>query len=198
LSVAPDFKTFDVKLDELLTRKRALATDMLNPPGEVKINEMDLLEIVPGGFELPPDELVTLDKLERIKARTFEGLAAVLWQKQGYDTTLTPASGDAGVDVVGIRGQEGVLIQCKSSTLDTLSGWEAAKEVTAGAAFYANEYPGVAFKKIALTNRRFNARAKERAAKMGVVVIEQAELWRLIEQHPIGLREVAAKLAESK
>jgi hypothetical protein len=29
LTVADDFKTFDAKLDELLRRKRALATDIL-------------------------------------------------------------------------------------------------------------------------------------------------------------------------
>ena len=44
---APDFKTFDVKLDELLERKRSLAGDMLNGTGEISIAEFDLNEIDP-------------------------------------------------------------------------------------------------------------------------------------------------------
>jgi SNF2 family DNA or RNA helicase len=48
LIVAGDFKTFDVKLDELLARKRALAVDMLQGTGAVAETDFDLREIVPG------------------------------------------------------------------------------------------------------------------------------------------------------
>lgn len=46
---APDFKTFDVKLDELLESKRALAGDMLNGTGEIGAREFDLEELRPEG-----------------------------------------------------------------------------------------------------------------------------------------------------
>lgn len=39
---AKDFKTFDVKLDELLERKRMLATDMLNGAGDISADEFDV------------------------------------------------------------------------------------------------------------------------------------------------------------
>jgi hypothetical protein len=39
---APDFITFDVRLDELLKRKRELAQDMLNGTGELEAAEFDL------------------------------------------------------------------------------------------------------------------------------------------------------------
>jgi SNF2 family DNA or RNA helicase len=51
LTVAPDFKTFDQKLDELLERKRALAGDMLQGTGTVAAEEFDLREIVPAAEE---------------------------------------------------------------------------------------------------------------------------------------------------
>jgi hypothetical protein len=44
---ADDFKTFDVKLDELLERKRALAGDMLNGTGEIGAREFDIEELRP-------------------------------------------------------------------------------------------------------------------------------------------------------
>ncbi len=44
---ADDFKTFDVKLDELLERKRALAGDMLNGTGEIGAREFDIDELRP-------------------------------------------------------------------------------------------------------------------------------------------------------
>ena len=44
---ADDFKTFDMKLDELLTRKRALAGDMLNGTGDLGPRDFDLADIIP-------------------------------------------------------------------------------------------------------------------------------------------------------
>jgi SNF2 family DNA or RNA helicase len=44
---APDFKTFDVKLDDLLERKRGLAGDMLNGTGEISASDFDVEEIEP-------------------------------------------------------------------------------------------------------------------------------------------------------
>ena len=44
---ADDFKTFDVKLDELLERKRALAGDMLNGTGEIGARDFDVDELRP-------------------------------------------------------------------------------------------------------------------------------------------------------
>jgi Holliday junction resolvase len=196
LAVAQDFKTFDVKLDELLTRKRALATDMLRPAGDISMLDLDLDDILPPGVELLPDVPVTLDVLERMNGRAFEGLAAVLWRKQGFETQLTPAS-DAGVDVVGIRGDEGVLIQCKSSTRSRALGWEAVRDVQGGADIYADQHPMVRFKKVGLTNQRFNATAKARAKANRVLLIEQAELWSLVERYQVRQREISVALGRT-
>ncbi|TYC83806.1 DEAD/DEAH box helicase [Novosphingobium sp. BW1] len=46
---ASDFKTFDVKLDELLERKRALASDMLNGSGDIGFRDFDVDELRPVG-----------------------------------------------------------------------------------------------------------------------------------------------------
>jgi SNF2 family DNA or RNA helicase len=44
---ADDFKTFDVKLDELLERKRSLAGDMLNGTCDIGLRDFDMEELQP-------------------------------------------------------------------------------------------------------------------------------------------------------
>jgi hypothetical protein len=198
LSVARDFKTFDVKLDELLARKRALAGDMLKGTGAVSAAEFDLADIVPHAPHRMRNGPVTTELLARCSPSYFEALAAALWQKQGYRCSLTQHS-DAGVDVVGIRGNEGVLIQCKSSSSsDRVLGWEAVRDVTGGTAIYGEQYPLVRFARIGVTNQRFNRRAHERARANGVRLIEQQDLAGLLAQFPIGRLDVLAKLSEPR
>ena len=94
---------------------------------------------------LPPDDLGALD------ADAFEASCAILWSKMGYrKTRRTSKTGDGGVDVVAISGKDGVLMQCKSSTVDGRElGWEVVKDVVAGAAGYAATYPEVRFNDLA-------------------------------------------------
>jgi hypothetical protein len=44
---AKDFTTFDVKLDQLLERKRSLAGDMLNGSADLSAADFQLDEVVP-------------------------------------------------------------------------------------------------------------------------------------------------------
>lgn len=190
LTVAPDFKTFDVKLDELLRRKRALAVDMLQGAGAVSGAEFDLEEIVPEARTKLKTQPVTLDLIERSSPSFFEAITATLWQRQGFRCYLTQQS-DAGVDVVGVRGGEGVLIQCKSSSnADRQLGWEAVRDVVGGTAIYAEQFPAVRFRRLAVTNQTFNERAHERARANGVELIEQGRLAQLIVEHPISTMDV--------
>lgn len=192
LTVAGDFKTFDVKLDELLRRKRALAGDMLQGSGAIAGSEFDLAEIVPDGQTTLRSQPITLDLIERSSPSFFEAIVATLWQKQGYRCHLTQQS-DAGVDVVGIRGTEGVLLQCKSSTSTGRElGWEAVRDVVGGTAIYAEQFPTVRFRRIGVTNQAFNGRAHDRARANGVDLIEQEQLARLIAEYPIGTLDVLA------
>ena len=179
-----------MKLDELLRRKRELAADMLQGAGTVCGAEFDLQEIVPDAAITLKSEPITLDFIERSAPSFFEAIAATLWIKQGYRCYLTQQS-DAGVAVVGIRGNEGVLIQCKSSaSSDRLLGWEAVRDVAGGTAVYAEQFPTVRFRRIGMTNQRFNDRAHERARVIGVDLIEQKHLAKLITEFPINTIDV--------
>ena len=190
---APDFKTFDVKLDELLERKRSLAEDMLNGSGDVGPGEFDIDDVAPrgsvGGMTTP----LTLDDVDRMAPRYFEAYVATLWTRLGFDhVTLTPTAGDGGVDVIGMRSNgSSELVQCKSSSRAGVElGWEAIKDVVTGEAAFRVRYPGVAFQKACVTNQFFNGNSRQQAALNGVRLIDRTELALLVERHPVRLVDV--------
>ena len=183
---AEDFKTFDVKLDELLTRKRLLAGDMLNGAGDLGTHDFDLDDLSPDGAAVSGDELVSIDDVFRMSPKVFECLAGAIWAKQGWrSVNLTPASADGGVDVVARDGDRGVLIQCKSSGGNRPLNWDAVKEVVAGRALYEKLHPGTAFSLLCFTNGTFNSYAREQALHNGVELVEREHIGSLLDQHPI-------------
>ena len=161
---AKDFTTFDAKLDSLLNWKRDLSKDMLNGAEDISPADFGDLEDVDGTIAFV-DQAVDDNDLAAMTPDGFEVLCAVLWNSCGYPTVYrTPMSGDGGVDVVALRGKEGVLIQCKSSSIEGQQlGWDGIKEVVAGAAAYSAKHAGVAFKKVVCTNQGFNETAVHQA-----------------------------------
>ena len=107
--------------------------------------------------------------------------------KKGYPRTIkTPRSGDGGIDVVAIKGNEGVVIQCKSSSMEGRElGWDAVKDVAAGVGAYAQRHPGVSFSMIAATNQRFNGTARRQAEILHVELVDGEDLESLLAKHPV-------------
>lgn len=189
---AEDFSTFDVKLDQLLTTKRALASDMLNGSGDLTPGNFNISEVVPNADVDAIDERVTLEMALRMEWRHFEGLLAALWSQRGFDYCYcTPGTNDNGVDVVAIRGNSGQLIQTKTSSNEgTKLGWETVKDVVGGEAFYRRKHPNIEFKKVGVTNQFFNAQAYEQAALNHVELIDQDGLAQLLDRHPVTMMDL--------
>jgi SNF2 family DNA or RNA helicase len=80
---ADDFSTFDVKLDQLLTKKRELASDMLNGSGDLSPGDFDIADVIPGGNAADIQERVDIEFALRMEWRHFEGLAAALMEQAG-------------------------------------------------------------------------------------------------------------------
>jgi len=196
---ADDFTTFDVKLDQLLERKRSLAGDMLNGCPDISTADFRVEDVVPGDFTADIDEVVTLDTAMRMEWRHFEGLAAAIWSRRGFDTVYcTPPANDNGVDVVAIRGSYGELVQTKSSAADgRLLGWDAVNEVVAGEAFYRRRHPGVDFKKVGLTNQFFNSGAHEKASLNAVELLDQSHLTKLLAENRVTMLDVERLLYDN-
>lgn len=188
---APDFTTFDVKLDHLLSIKRELAGDMLNGSGDIRPGEFDDLGGGSGGGEYI-DPSVTFDDAVVMNAKYLEALTAALWQAQGYSQVYrTPDTNDDGVDVVAITGERGVLIQCKSSQQENHQlSWNAIKDVVTGHAAYRRKYPGDHFDLACLTNQSFNGKAHEQARLNGVTLIDNSGIADLLQVHTVTFRQV--------
>lgn len=196
---ADDFKTFDVRLDELLEFKRGLAKDMLNGSGELGAADFDIGQVAPPESPKPEPRAISFDDILAMQPRYFEAYVAVLAGRRGYAwVTLTPTAGDDGIDVVAISDGLGELIQCKTSQrADRELSWEAIKDVVTGYASYAQRYPGVQFKKVCVATQRFSAGAHRHAQLNDVELIDGLRLAELHEQYEITLDEVERVLWRS-
>lgn len=193
---AEDFKTFDVRLDELLEYKRGLAEDMLNGSGDLGAGDFDIGQVAAPESPKPESRSLSFDDVLTMQPRYFEAYVAVLSGRKGYSSvSLTPAAGDDGIDVVAIRDGEGELIQCKTSQRsDRELSWEAIKDVVTGCASYSQRYPGVKFKKVCVATQMFNAGAHRHAQLNDVELIDRQRLAELHEAHDITLDDVERML----
>ena len=188
--VADDFITFDAKLNKLLEWKRELSCDMLNGSGDCGAGDFGGLTDVDGGVILD-DTLITAANLTNMMPDYFEVFCAVLWSKLGYYTTKCGGAGDGGVDVVAIDRDNGVLIQCKSSSCEGKAhGWDAIKDVVTGEAAYKVKYPGVKFKRIAITNQLFNKSAMDQAKFNNVELIDRNAINSMLDKYPMTLGDL--------
>ncbi len=183
-----DFETFEVKLAKLIDAKKELAADMLNCPGEIDYRDFALLQDEKGE-NVNYTSSFSSDVLDDIGPLEFEDLCKDLWLAQGYSQAYTtPPSGDGGIDVVAIKGDEGVLVQCKSTSSNRPLGWDAVKDVVAGAAAYQARHPGVRFERAIATNGKFNDTAHKQAALHNVAVYERRQIEKLIQKANGNLR----------
>lgn len=182
------YSTFEERLDVLLKEKAALAkttidgdelSEMLNgSAGDVKFTEF-MTGAATGSATAP--RRLTLDDVDRLDGNAFEHFCALLLSRQGYLAQVTEKrQGDGGIDVLALRASDGVLAQCKSSTQASI-GWDAIKEVVGGAASYQSRHPGTRFKKMAITNQRFNSVAREQATANQVELFERGDIGALIQ-----------------
>ena len=189
---ADDFTTFEMKLHELLNPKRELASDMLNGTGEISPSDFDLADVIPASDGFALDARITLDDVLQMRPDYFEGLVAALWQQRGFpEVQRTPTRGDHGIDVVALHRPHGELIQCKTSSCENAQlGWDAIKDVVAGAATYERRHPDVQFKRVCVTNQFFNATTQRHAENNHVELYDQQHLAQFLKDYPVRLLEV--------
>lgn len=188
----PSYMTFEQRLDLLLKEKQALASrtidgddlsEMLNGSmGEVGFTEFMTASGPSTPFTVAP-RLLTIEDVDRLNGEAFEYFVMLLVSKQGYNSKVTEKSnGDGGIDVVGLNSDgNGVLAQCKSSQSVSL-GWDAVKEVVAGAARYQSQYPNARFEKWAITNQKFNPNATHQAQLNHVKLIQREDIEKMLKE----------------
>lgn len=104
--------------------------------------------------------------IEEMSGVQFEEyVAGRLLEASWSDVTLTPATGDHGVDIVAVHTDEKYVIQCKRyrSPVDT----KAVQEIYTGKGIYDADHA------VVITNSTYTNKAKEMAEKLHV------ELWNI-------------------
>jgi len=98
----------------------------------------------------------------------FEIFCAAILQRNGWNTDLTPGSGDQGVDIVARRGNHILVVQCKLYSSPV--GNKAVQE-----AHTAKAHIG-ASKAAVVTNAEFTPQARQLAATTGTALLHYTEL----------------------
>ena len=117
---------------------------------------------------------VDIAETDGMEGHEFESYCADLLRKNGFvNVSVTPGSGDQGVDVIAEKEGVRYAVQCKcySSAL----GNTPVQEVCAGKSMY-NCHVGVV-----MTNNYFTAGAKQLAENNGILLWDRDKLQRMID-----------------
>ncbi|GGJ09552.1 hypothetical protein GCM10008995_19290 [Halobellus salinus] len=110
----------------------------------------------------------------------FEEFVADLWAEMGYRTTVRQQSGDGGIDVLARkRGPGGATeaIQAKRYEESTTVGGPDIQQ------YFAMKYQEGADEGLIVTTGRFTNPAEDRAAELGVGLVDGHDLVRLIDRY---------------
>ncbi len=191
MAVLPEFETFDVVLDKLLDRKRALADASLFPTERVEVRRDELYDSVFGtGHADRQSTPLTLEAADALAPHAFEALVAALWAAGGDNVVLTPAGHDRGADVAATSVSGGTLIQVKQSGSSV--GVQAIQEIAAARPFYES-YLSTHLDLAVVTNGSLTRAASRLAAENGVQIIARRALNDMILARPVTIADLAAQ-----
>lgn len=170
MAIAPDFESFDIILDKLLSRKKLLAQNTLFPTEQAEINPDDLYESVFVSNTEEVNSVLTDDDIFNLNPNLFEAAIAAIFSKQGKEVYLTPNSNDKGADVVVIDNGGNLLIQVKQSKSPI--SLNAVQEIVGAIAYYKFLYQ-VEFQPAIVTNNCLTDSAELLAKENKVMILNK-------------------------
>lgn len=176
MAVHPEIgdSSFDVKLNELLEKKRSLSRDLLiAPPTIPGEDELTLFKETVGGQRSSPSD-TTLNELDRMDPIQFEDWVLKQLLKAGYRTQRTPNTGDGGADGLAVHTVTGeqIIVQCKHHQ----GKWCDATPIDDLIRARVN-YEQANARLIAVTTaERYSAQARERAARHNIELVARDTL----------------------
>ncbi len=185
--------SFDLVLDRLLTRKRTLARDFLQPMSDEESTAGELRADLLGASELSRAGAPILQRadINRLSSQDCEALVAALLQREGYHAILTCHSGDGGADVLAIRRGDAVIVQVKRVREGGVVGVEALEDVLAGLDNYRPRLPGT-LSGLLVTTGDIPSRVRQAASGSGIALIDGNGLEARVEKAGLTLADVLA------
>ncbi|HDX9588878.1 TPA: restriction endonuclease [Bacillus pseudomycoides] len=118
--------------------------------------------------ELRQSKICDIDKMN---GHQFEEYLGVLFQKLGYQTQVTKASGDFGADLILQKNNKKIIVQAKRYGKNV--GISSVQEIVGAKAFYKADETWV------VTNSKFTPAARKLASANRVVLIDRERLIQL-------------------
>jgi len=192
-------KTFDEHLDDLISERRQTSDHFLIP----SIDDGEATQNLGGRIFVDEDDGVadsalvssTAD-LERMSPDRFEAFVGAWLEKQGFDVFVTPYTGDAGVDVVGIDHEGPVYVQVKHVQKRARKIPEdAVQQVRNGASHYLSsvmppQFASQAPREWVVTNGRLASSTQRRSREFGVATFDGRSLIRDLKRVEVMERDV--------
>lgn len=124
----------------------------------------------------PSTPRVSLEYLKTLSPYEFEKFVGQLYQKMGFNTTLTSKSNDGGIDVIAVQNGEVIFIQCKRFK-NSYVGVTAVREL------YGVVNRRHAKKGVVICTSRFTVEARKFAEGIEIELVDGKALEILIKRH---------------
>jgi len=112
--------------------------------------------------------------VKKMEGVTFERFIALIFSLRGYKVEFTPRTGDQGVDLIAVRDEERIAIQCKR--WEDSVGSEAVQQVFTGKSLYE------CTKGILITTASLSPQAERMANKLGITYWDKDSIEVLCEE----------------
>jgi len=120
-------------------------------------------------FDLESESLVDV---ESMSGEEYEEFCKNVLEQYGWQVTVTPKSGDQGVDLIAIAGEMSICIQCKRYSQPV--GNSAVQQAFSGKKHYGGTYAAV------VTNAGFTQSARQLAESTEVLLLSTEQFISLI------------------
>ena len=128
--------------------------------------------------------IISITDTDSMDGVEFENLISSLFNNMGFRTSLTPTTGDQGIDVIADNGKRRIGIQAKCYSAAV--GNFAVQEASAGAQYYKCSEVMV------VTNNLFTPAAKRLAESCKVVLWDREALKMQLDMFPVEAEQSAA------
>jgi Holliday junction DNA helicase RuvB len=190
LTFAPDAMSLIARMSNGNPRQAEILVRQLSKTGAGTIAEKDAEEALAalGLMNVTTGAPIQSKNLNSLSGVEFEEFITQLLRAMGFQTQMTKASGDGGIDIVAILDKPVIggryLFQCKRLGPDSLVGAPTVRE------FYgAVTADRKARKGILITNSGFSVQAKEFAGEVGIELIDGQQLGNLLAEYGNPLEE---------
>lgn len=109
--------------------------------------------------------------VDALSGGEFEEHCAGILKNQGWTVTMTPKTGDYGVDIIAVKRDIKMAVQCKRSSSPVGNG--AVQEVYSGKKFYSANCA------IVVSNNTYTAATEETARKCDITLLSHNDLGKL-------------------